>query len=77
MTQEEKDVAQLQILLDKVVGEANPYVEITLQKGVYKLYTEVWLMTAEQLDRIREEVNVIELMVDGGSLLLTGSLKKK
>lgn len=77
MTQEEKDVAQLQILLDKVVGEANPYVETTLQRGVYKLYTEVWLMTAEQLDRIREEVNVIELMVDGGSLLLTGSLKKK
>lgn len=77
MTQEEKDVAQLQILLDKVVGEATPYVETTLQRGVYKLYTEVWLMTAEQLDRIREEVNVIELMVDGGSLLLTGSLKKK
>ena len=54
-------------------GEGS-FVEATLERGEYYIYTEVWYITTEQLDKIRSKVTITSLSVDGGRIMLTAKI---
>lgn len=66
--------AELKSLTDKALGIGSTFVEATLEPGEYYIYTEVWFMTTEQLDAIREKVTITSISVDGGSIMLTAKI---
>lgn len=65
----------LKQITDAAIGAGiTTIVEATLQPREYYVYTDAWTITAEQLDRIRKQVQVTALTVDGGRLMLTVTL---
>ena len=66
---------ELKRITDEAVGIERSFVEATLERGEYYIYTEVWSMTIEQLDKIRSQVTITSLSVDGGRIMLTAKKK--
>lgn len=65
----------LKRITDEAIGITSTFVEATLEPDEYYIYTEVWQLTAEQLDQIRRQVNVTSISVDGGRIMLTAKYK--
>lgn len=70
----EQTEARLKKLMDEAIGVTSSFVERT-GNTEYKLYTECWFISTEQLDRIREEVKITSISVDGGRIMLTAKTK--
>ena len=66
--------AELKTLIDEALGIGSTFVEATLEPREYYIYTEVWQLTTEQLDKIRSKVTITTLSVDGGSIMLTARI---
>lgn len=64
---------ELKRIADDIIG-ASTLVEATLERNEFYIYTEVWFMTTEQLERIREKVNITAISVDGGRIMLTAKV---
>lgn len=64
---------ELKRIADDITG-VSTLVEATLERNEFYIYTEVWFMTTEQLDRIREKVNITAISVDGGRIMLTAKV---
>lgn len=60
-------------VVDDIVGVPS-IVEATLERNEYYIYTEVWQLTIEQLDRIRERMKISSISVDGGRIMLTAKV---
>ena len=65
----------LKRITDEAIGITSTFVEATLEPGEYYIYTEVWQLTTEQLDKIRSKVTITSLSVDGGRIMLTAKYK--
>ena len=63
--------AELKRIADEAIGVGSSFVEATLEPKEFYIYTEVWQLTTEQLDKIRSKVTITTLSVDGGSIMLT------
>lgn len=61
----------LKQIVDAAIGLGTTTVEETLEPRKYYIYTNVWTITAEQLDKIREQVKVTAITVDGNNLMIT------
>lgn len=46
-------------------------VEATLERNEFYAYADAWFITIEQLDRIREKMNVTAITIDGCRIMLT------
>ena len=66
--------AELKRIADEAIGVGSSFVEATLEPKVFYIYTEVWQLTTEQLDKIRSKVTITTLSVDGGSIMLTARI---
>lgn len=66
--------AELKRITDEAIGISSSFVEATLEPREYYIYTEVWQLTAEQLDKIRSEVTITSITVDGGRIMLTAKI---
>ena len=66
--------AELKRIADEAIGVGNSFVEATLEPREFYIYTEVWQLTTEQLDKIRSKVTITTLSVDGGSIMLTARI---
>jgi hypothetical protein len=66
--------AELKRLTDEAIEVTSTFVEATLEPGEYYIYTEVWQITTEQLDKIRDRVTVTAVTVDGGRIMLTAKI---
>lgn len=66
--------ADLKRITDEATGVGASFVEATLEPREFYIYSEVWTITTEQLDRIRKQVNITAISVDGGKLMLTARI---
>ena len=66
--------AELKRIADEAIGVGSSFVEATLEPREFYIYTEVWQLTTEQLDKIRSKVTITTLSVDGGSIMLTARI---
>ena len=66
--------AELKRIADEAIGVGSSFVEATLEPKEFYIYTEVWQLTTEQLDKIRSKVTMTTLSVDGGSIMLTARI---
>lgn len=64
----------LKKITDEAIGVGSSFVEATLEPREFYIYTEVWQLTTEQLDKIRSKVTITTLSVDGGSIMLTARI---
>lgn len=64
---------EIKKIVDNIVGVPS-IVEATLERNEYYIYTEVWQLTIEQLDRIRERMKISSISVDGGRIMLTAKV---
>lgn len=64
---------ELKKIADSIIGVSTK-VEATLDSNEFYIYTEVWTLTIEQLDRIRKEVNITTISVEGYSIMLTAKV---
>ena len=65
---------ELKRITDEAIGVGNSFAEATLEPREFYIYTEVWQLTTEQLDKIRSKVTITTLSVDGGSIMLTARI---
>ncbi len=65
---------ELKRITDEAIGVCSSFVEATLEPREFYIYTEVWQLTTEQLDKIRSKVTITTLSVDGGSIMLTARI---
>ena len=65
---------ELKRITDEAIGVGSSFVEATLQPKEFYIYTELWYITTEQLDKIRSKVTITTLSVDGGSIMLTARI---
>ena len=65
---------ELKQITDEAIGVGSSFVEATLEPKVCYIYTDVWELTTEQLDKIRSKVTITTLSVDGGSIMLTARI---
>ena len=65
---------ELKQITDEAIGVGSSFVEATLEPREFYIYTEVWQLTTEQLDKIRNKVTITTLSVDGGSIMLTARI---
>lgn len=70
----EEAKAELKRITDEAIGVGSSFVEATLEPKVFYIYTEVWELTTEQLDKIRSKVTITSLYVDGGRIMLTARI---
>ena len=70
----EPKTAKLKRIVDAAIEGGDSFVEPTLEPREYYIYTEMWQLSTEQLDKIRSEINIIAISVDGGSIMLTAKL---
>lgn len=70
----EKTKTELKRITDEAIGVGSSFVEATLEPREFYIYTEVWTLTTEQLDKIRRKVAITALSVDGGSIMLTARI---
>lgn len=61
---------ELKKITDEALGISSSYVEENLEREFY-VYTTVWSITAKQLKEIASKVEIINISVDGYSLMLT------
>ena len=66
--------AELKRIADEAIGVGSSFVEATSEPKEFYIYTEVWQLTTEQLDKIRSTDNITTLAVDGGSIMLTARI---
>lgn len=66
----EKAKAELKKIIDEAI-DGDSLVESTLEPREYYVYTWVWQITTEQLDKIRTKATVDAISVDGGKIMLT------
>lgn len=66
--------AELKRIADEAIGVGSSFVEATSEPKEFYIYTEVWQLTTEQLDKIRSKVTITTLSVDGGSIMLTARI---
>ena len=66
--------AELKRIADEAIGVGSSFVEATSAPKEFYIYTEVWQLTTEQLDKIRSKVTITTLSVDGGSIMLTARI---
>lgn len=64
----------LKRITDEAIGVGTSFVEATLEPREFYIYTEVWQLTTEQLDKMRSKVTITSLSVDGGSIMLTARI---
>jgi len=64
----------LKRITDGAIGGGASFVEATLEPREFYIYTEVWQITTEQLDKIRSKVTITSLSVDGGRIMLTAKI---
>ena len=62
---------ELKRITDEALQIGSSFVEETSEPREYYIYTEVWTLTAEQLDQIRSKVTITSITVDGGRIMLT------
>ena len=65
---------KLKQITDEAIGVGSSFVEATLEPREFYIYTEVWQLTTEQLDKIRSKVTITSLSVDGGRIMLTAKI---
>jgi hypothetical protein len=65
---------ELKQITDEAIGVGSSFVEATLEPREFYIYTEVWQLTTEQLDKIRNKVTITTLSVDGGNIMLTARI---
>ena len=65
---------ELKRITDEALGIESSFVEATLERGENYIYTEVWYITTEQLDKIRSKVTITSLSIDGGRIMLTAKI---
>ena len=65
---------ELKQITDEAIGAGSSFVEATLEPREFYIYTEVWQLTTEQLDKIRNKVTITTLSVDGGNIMLTARI---
>lgn len=70
----EEAKTELKRIADEATGTGGTFVEATLEPREFYIYTEVWQLTTEQLDKIRSKVTITTLSVDGGSIMLTARI---
>ena len=66
--------AELKRITDEATGVGSSFVEATLQPKEFYIYTELWYITTEQLDKIREKVAISSITIDGGRIMLTAQI---
>lgn len=65
---------ELKRITDEAIGVSSSFVEATLEPREFYIYTEVWFITTEQLDKIRSKVSITSITVDGGRIMLTAKI---
>ena len=70
----EEAKAELKRITDEAIGTGGSFVETTLEPREFYIYTDVWQLTTEQLDKIRSKVAITALSIDGGSIMLTARI---
>lgn len=70
----EPKTAKLKRIVDAATEGGDSFVEPTLEPREYYIYTGMWQLSTEQLDKIRSGINIIAISVDGGSIMLTAKL---
>ena len=65
---------ELKRIVDEALGTGKTIIEKSLEPKEYYIYTPVWSISTEQLDKIRDKVAVTEITVDGGRILLTAKI---
>lgn len=71
MKTEESVKQELKRITDETLNIDCSFVEPTLNRNVYYIYTEVWSMTIEQFDKLRTKIAITAVSVDGGRFMLT------
>lgn len=66
---------KLKALTDEALESSLTEVEGTLETNVYKIYTNYWNITTEQLDQIREQVDITDVTIDGDITLIANVTK--
>lgn len=61
----------LKRITDETLEIESSFVEPTLNRNVYNIYTEVWTMTIEQFDKLRTKIAITDVSVDGFKIMLT------
>lgn len=65
---------ELKRITDEALQIDSSFVEETLEPREYYIYTEVWQLTTEQLDQIRDKVTITSITIDGGRIMLTAKI---
>ena len=65
---------ELKRITDEALQINSSFVEATLEPREYYIYTEVWFISAEQLDQIRSKVTITTITIDGGRIMLTAKV---
>lgn len=65
---------EIKKIVDEAIGIDSSFVEATLEKNEYYIYTEVWTMPIESFNQIKSKVKVTAISVDGGKIMLTAKV---
>lgn len=65
---------EIKKIVDEAIGIDSSFVEATLEKNEYYIYTEVWTMPIESFNQIKAKIKVTALSVDGGRIMLTAKV---
>lgn len=64
------DREQAKKVIDKAVG-ASVVLDATLEPGEYYVYTDMWSLSIQQFDEIRQSINVTNISAEGNKITLT------
>ena len=65
---------EIKKIVDEAIGIDSSFVEATLEKNEYYIYTEVWTMPIESFNQIKSKIKVTAISVDGGRIMLTAKV---
>lgn len=65
---------EIKKIADTVIGTQTK-VEATLEPNEYYLYSEAWRITTSELDELRKQMQITEIVIDGFSLMLVVKYK--
>lgn len=65
---------EIKKIVDEAIGIDSSIVEATLERNEYYVYTGVWFISMDQLDKIREKIKITDVSVDGGRIMLTAKV---
>ncbi len=66
--------AELKRITDEALGVSGSHVESTLQAKEFYIYTGVWYISREQLEKIQAKVDITTISVEGYELMLTAKI---